>query len=101
MLQSLCTSLNLNDPFKACIWAMATCAFWGMMHFGEVSVKSHNDFDKIKHIKQHNVLFGFDRDRKHYTCLDLLSAETGKAGKFNLFFWFPKMVYALSKPYAI
>ena len=81
MLQSLRASLNLNDPFEACIWAMSTCAFWSMMRFGEVSVKSHNHFNKMKHIKRCDVLFGFDRDGKHYARLDLPSAKTAKAGE--------------------
>jgi hypothetical protein len=38
MLWVLRVTLNLSDPFEACIWAMAVCAFWGMMQFGEVSV---------------------------------------------------------------
>jgi hypothetical protein len=38
MLQALCVTLILDEPFEACIWAMVTCAFWGMMHFSEVSV---------------------------------------------------------------
>ncbi|KAJ7126510.1 hypothetical protein C8R43DRAFT_897721 [Mycena crocata] len=40
MMRVLCLTLDLNDPFDACIWAMATCAFWGMMRFGEASVVS-------------------------------------------------------------
>ena len=38
MLRALQASLNINEPFNTCVWAMALCAFWGMMHFGEVSV---------------------------------------------------------------
>jgi hypothetical protein len=37
------TILNLSEPFDACIWAMAACAFFGMMRFDEdheVSVAS-------------------------------------------------------------
>ena len=90
MLQSLRASLNLNDPFEACIWAMATCAFWSMMCFGEVSVKSRNDFDRTKHIKQRDVLFGFDRDGKHYARLDLPSAKTAKAGEIQSVFLVPQ-----------
>ena len=90
MLQSLHALLNLNDPFEACIWAMSTCAFRGMMHFGEVSVKLRNDFDMTKHIKWRDVLFGFDQDRKHYTHLDLLSAKTTKAGEIQSVFLVPQ-----------
>ena len=38
MLHTLQASLNINELFNTCVWAMALCAFWGMMHFGEVSV---------------------------------------------------------------
>ncbi|KAJ7225228.1 hypothetical protein B0H12DRAFT_1002157, partial [Mycena haematopus] len=38
MMRALRAVLDLDDPFDACTWAMATCAFWGMMRFGEVSV---------------------------------------------------------------
>ncbi|KAF8230957.1 hypothetical protein L208DRAFT_1279344, partial [Tricholoma matsutake] len=90
MLQSLRTLLNLNDPFEACIWAMSTCAFWGMMHFGEVSVKSHNDFDNMKYIKRQDMLFGFDQDGKHYAHLDLPSAKTAKPGEIQSVFLVPQ-----------
>lgn len=39
------STLNLDDPFGACLWEMAVaCTFWGIMQFGEVSVSSHNAF---------------------------------------------------------
>ncbi|KAF9002741.1 hypothetical protein BDQ17DRAFT_1171869, partial [Cyathus striatus] len=38
MLLALCASLDLSSSFDACIWAMATSAFFGLMRFGEVSV---------------------------------------------------------------
>ena len=60
MLQSLRALLDLGNPFNTCIWAMATCTFWGMMQFGEVSVKSRNNFDKMRHIKWQDMVFGFD-----------------------------------------
>jgi len=50
MLQALQSTLKLNDPFKACVWAMAACAFWGMMRFGEVSFPSRNAFNGKKHL---------------------------------------------------
>ncbi|KAI6106025.1 hypothetical protein EV401DRAFT_1873686 [Pisolithus croceorrhizus] len=40
MLTALKRTLTLDDPFDTCIWAMATCAFFGMMRFGEVSIPS-------------------------------------------------------------
>ena len=38
MLSVLESKLDISSPFDACVWAMAACAFWGMMRFGEVSV---------------------------------------------------------------
>ncbi|KAF9010486.1 hypothetical protein BDQ17DRAFT_1177470, partial [Cyathus striatus] len=38
MLKVLKSSLVLAQPYHACIWAAATCAFWGIMWFGEVTV---------------------------------------------------------------
>ena len=90
MLQSLRALLVLGDPFDACIWAMATCAFWGMMRFGEVSVKSRNDFDKAKHVKRRDVVFGFDRDGKQYARLDLPSAKTAKPGEVQSVYLIPQ-----------
>ena len=90
MLQSLRASLVLGDSFDACIWAMATCAFWGMMRFGEVSVKSRNDFDKAKHVKRRDVVFGFDRDGKQYARLDLPSAKTTKPGEVQSVYLIPQ-----------
>ncbi|KAF8579636.1 hypothetical protein K439DRAFT_1321412, partial [Ramaria rubella] len=37
MLSALKNNLDLTSPFDTCIWAIASCAFWGMMCFGEVS----------------------------------------------------------------
>ena len=64
--------------------------FWGMMRFGEVSVKLCNDFDKTKHIKWWDVLFGFDQDGKHYVHLDLPSAKTAKPGEIQSVFLVPQ-----------
>ena len=90
MLQALHVPLNLDDPFEACIWAMLTCAFWGMMRFGKVSVSSHSAFDKTKHLKQQDVLFGLDLDNKHYARLDLSSAKTAKPDKIQSIFVVPQ-----------
>ena len=50
MLQALKVTLALSDPFDTCVWAMAACAFWGMMHFGEVSVIASSAFKGTTHI---------------------------------------------------
>ncbi|KAJ7148052.1 hypothetical protein C8R43DRAFT_951117 [Mycena crocata] len=81
MLRALRATLDLNDPFDACIWAMACCAFWGMMRFGEVSVKSRSDFDGTKHLKREDCHQGFDQDGKLYARLDLPDAKTAMPGE--------------------
>ena len=86
MLQALHTSLNLNDPFEACIWAMVTCTFWGMMCFGEVSVYSHSAFNTNKHLKQQDTFFRLDLDNKHYARLDLPSTKMAKPGEIQSVF---------------
>ncbi|KAG1765080.1 hypothetical protein EDD22DRAFT_775428 [Suillus occidentalis] len=48
MLSALKATLTLSDPFDACIWAMASCSFFGMMRFGEVSVTSQCSILSIK-----------------------------------------------------
>ncbi|KAL6302380.1 hypothetical protein BKA93DRAFT_736848, partial [Sparassis latifolia] len=37
MLLALKAILDLFNSFDACVWAAASCAFWGMMRFSEVS----------------------------------------------------------------
>jgi hypothetical protein len=66
MLRALRAILNLDDPFDACVWAMACCAFWGMMRFGEPSVKSRSDFDGSRHLKREDCHEGLDQDGKLY-----------------------------------
>ncbi|KAG1857240.1 hypothetical protein C8R48DRAFT_607546, partial [Suillus tomentosus] len=74
-----------DQPFDACIWAISSCAFFGMMRFGEVSVKSHTDFDTSKHIMQENVFFSFDLAAKPYARLNLPKAKMAKPGELNQF----------------
>lgn len=83
MLKALKAVLILSDPFDACIWAMAVCAFWGMMRFGEVSVSSRNAFDGKKNLKRRDVFFGYDRNGKRYARLDLPDAKTAKPGEIQ------------------
>ena len=72
---ALHASLNIDEPFDACILAMVLCAFWGMMHFGEVSVTSRGAFDMVKHLTRKDAHFGFDLDGKPYAHLDLVMNE--------------------------
>ncbi|KIJ35476.1 hypothetical protein M422DRAFT_262252 [Sphaerobolus stellatus SS14] len=81
MLTALRLTLKIGRSFDACIWAMALSAFWGMMRFGEVSVKSTNTFDGNLHLKRCDIYFDADLDGNPYARLDLPSAKTAKAGK--------------------
>ncbi|KAF8219009.1 DNA breaking-rejoining enzyme, partial [Tricholoma matsutake] len=83
MLRGLKATLNLSELFDACTWAMAACAFFGMMRFGEVSVASRNSFSRAKHLKHSDAFLGSDLDGKHYAHLDLPSAKTAKPGKIQ------------------
>lgn len=86
MLRALKHTLDLNKPFDTCVWAMACCAFWGMMHFGKVSAVLRAVWDGSKHLKCSDVLFGEDQDGKPYACLGLPSAKTAKAGEIQYVF---------------
>ncbi|KAJ7489048.1 hypothetical protein FB451DRAFT_1024953 [Mycena latifolia] len=83
MLRALRAILNLDDPFNACVWAMACCAYWGMMRFGEVSVKSRSSFDGKKHLKRQDYHEGLDNDGKLYARLDLPDAKTAQPGEIQ------------------
>lgn len=86
MLRALKLTLTLDDTFDACVWAMASCAFWGMMRFGEVSVTKRLAFDGSKHLKRRDIFLGKDLDGKPYARLDLPSAKTAKAGEIQQIF---------------
>ena len=81
MLWALKASLNMEDPFEACIWAMASCAYWGMMRFAEVSVHSRVSFVGTRHLKCVDVLFDKDQNGRCYVQLNLPAAKTAVAGE--------------------
>ncbi|KIO01883.1 hypothetical protein M404DRAFT_149050, partial [Pisolithus tinctorius Marx 270] len=81
MLSALKALLTLSDPFNTCIWAMSTCAFFWMMHFGKVSVVSHAAFNPSCHLTRGNAFFGTDLKGSPYACLDLPTAKTAKPGE--------------------
>lgn len=62
---------------------MACCAFWGMMRFGEISVKSRADFNGLKHLKRIDAHLDVDLDGKPYARLDLPAAKTAATGKIQ------------------
>ncbi|KAG1751558.1 uncharacterized protein EDB91DRAFT_1045721 [Suillus paluster] len=86
MLVALKATLVLSDPFDACVWAIASCAFFGMMRFGEVSVTSRAAFTPSKHLTRAHTFFGVDLLGSPYACLDLPSAKTARAGEIQSVF---------------
>ncbi|KZT20318.1 hypothetical protein NEOLEDRAFT_1075887 [Neolentinus lepideus HHB14362 ss-1] len=69
MLTAIKNTLHQDDPFDACIWAICaccTCAFWGMMQFGEVTVPSQNAFHGSHHLKCSDSVFALDLDGHLY-----------------------------------
>ena len=85
-LRALQLTLSLSKPFNACLWAMATCVFWGLMRFGKVLVPSRNAFSPSKHLTRGGVWAGFDDDSKCYYQLDLPSAKIATAGEIQHIF---------------
>ncbi|KAG1881208.1 hypothetical protein F4604DRAFT_1577919 [Suillus subluteus] len=81
MLTAIKSTLILSDPFDTCVWAMASCAFFGMMHFGEVSVASCSAFNPLKHLTRAHAFFGHDLRNNPYARLDLPSAKTARTGE--------------------
>ncbi|KAH8105277.1 hypothetical protein BXZ70DRAFT_887055 [Cristinia sonorae] len=81
LLALLKSTLRIDEPFDACVWAAASCSFWGMMRFGEVSVSSRTSFDGAKHLKRCDVFVGHDLDQRLYARLDLPLAKTAKPGE--------------------
>lgn len=86
MLRALKATLEISSPFDACIWAMCTCAFWGLMRFGEVSVKSGAAFNGSKHLKRRDAVLSLDLDGKPYATLSLPSAKTAEPGQIQRVF---------------
>ena len=81
MLATLKQELNLDDPFDACVWAMAVCAFWGLMRFGEVSVKTRDSFNPAAHLTRGDAFYGTDDDGKAFFRLVLRAAKTAQPGE--------------------
>ncbi|KAI0085361.1 hypothetical protein BDY19DRAFT_855238, partial [Irpex rosettiformis] len=81
MLSTLRSALHLQEPFDAAVWAAATCSFWGMMHFGEVSVPSRNAFQAGRHISRGDCIMSHDLDNRPYARLRLPSAKTARPGE--------------------
>lgn len=83
MLNTLYSSLDLSVPFDACVWAAATCAFWGMMRFGETTVRSRRAFSPSLHPTRANAISGTDSKGKEFVRIDLPSAKTAQPGEIQ------------------
>ena len=81
MLSVLDSKLDISSLFDACVWAMAACAFWGMMRFGEVSVNARSAFNGSRHLKRCDAFFGAEMLGKLCVKLVLPSAKTAAPGK--------------------
>ncbi|KAI0722655.1 hypothetical protein C8Q76DRAFT_835687 [Earliella scabrosa] len=81
MLLFLRNVLRRDTPFDACLSAVATCAFWGMMRFGEVSVHRRVDFSPTRHLTRADVVFASDLDGRPFVKLLLRAAKTAKPGE--------------------
>lgn len=86
MLSALKDTLNLEDPFEACIWAIAASAFWGLMWFGEATVTTRNRFNAQRYLTRANTLFSTNLGGNEYARLDLPSAKTAKPGEIQHIF---------------
>ena len=91
MLAGLKASLNLDDPFEACLWAIASCAFWGLMRFGEATVRSRASYDPSRHLSRSHAIFSHDESGKEYLRLDLREAKTAKPGEVQHIFLVPQL----------
>ncbi|KAF5344961.1 hypothetical protein D9757_014577 [Collybiopsis confluens] len=81
MLRALHSSLDLSNPFGACLWAACTCAFWGLMRWGEVTVSGRTAFSPTTHLARVNAHLLVDSFDKEYVRLDLPKAKTSGPGK--------------------
>ncbi|KXN80668.1 hypothetical protein AN958_08626 [Leucoagaricus sp. SymC.cos] len=83
ILHNLRRALDLSNPFDACLWAMATCAFWGLMRFGEVSAPTSHNFDGSRHLKRWDATIKSDHSGVPYMKLALPSAKTARPGEIQ------------------
>ena len=81
MLAVLKATLRLDYSFDACVWAMAMCAFWGMMRLGEATVESRKAFNPLSHATRGCVHQGHDNKGTPYARIDLPKAKTAKPGE--------------------
>jgi len=83
-------SLDLNSSFDACVWVIATCAFWGMMWSGEATVRSRVDFSPSRCLTKGDYTEAVDAKNKPYLRLDLPSTKTAKPGEYQSIWLVPQ-----------
>jgi hypothetical protein len=78
MLAAHRSSLDMNETFEACLWAACTCAIWGLMRFGEVSVARPTDFNPLRYATRADITRRCDSCGKPYAMIKirLASAKT-------------------------
>ena len=81
MLAALRASLCLGSSFDTCVWAMATCAFWGMMRLGEATVQSRGAFSPQSHATRGSVYQDHDLKGTPYARINLPRAKTAAPGE--------------------
>jgi len=80
MLRMIRNSLDISTPFDACVWAIASCSFWGMMRLGETTVHRREDFHPSRCLTRGDAVQAADQFGRPYIRLDLPSAKTAKPG---------------------
>jgi len=80
MLQALQALLDPSDSFDRSVWAIATCAFWGLMRFGECTVPSRTAYHPAKHPTTSNLFLLTDSHNRPYAKILLPSAKTAAPG---------------------
>ena len=83
-------SLTLSSPFDACVWAIATSAFWGMMRLGEATVKSRSNFTPTKNPTRGDADRELDLRNHPFIRLNLPSAKTAKPGESQSIWLIPQ-----------
>lgn len=81
MLHLFKDSLDLNSPFDACIWAIASCAFWAMMRLGEGTVKSRAAFQPTTCLTRKDTVKDANLDGHTFVRINLPSAKTTCPGE--------------------
>lgn len=80
LLRAIKAGLDMNSSFDSCVWAAVCCAFFGLMRFGEVSVKARRDYDCTRCASRGAAIIDIDLSRRRYARIRLPHAKTAKPG---------------------